>query len=259
MTVRTITYRNGSQEMLDPWPEGCRILCPAAGKTIPSTPPTSGTSRPIATGAITPEQGRRRAVPPPDDLLQAAGEISTSTLAQAKDAIVERTAEFLEIAKGLELSRMDKGRALDLARALSLTQIGYLPVRPETCPFCIQYGRGGHCIGCGYARTHGRCDEDNSAFSLFIEAFHELGSAIFLDRFTTAPANFLDRLQRSLDGSVDLAQRMIEDLPEASVNGMMELKRYYIHDMIDILPLDLLSPEVFEKAVVVQEALDSYW
>ncbi|GEM_PF-1062009 len=259
MTVRTIEYRNGSQEMMDSWPEGCWIPCPAAEEAIPSTPSTARRSQPIATEDTTSEQGWKRPEPSPEDLLRAAGEISPSTLARAKDAIIERTSEFLEIAKDLELSRMDAGRARDLARALSLMQIGYLPVRPETCPFCIQYGHDGHCIGCGYARTHGRCDEDSSAFSLFIEAFQELGSAIFLDRCTTAPADFRKSLQRSLDGSFGLAQRMIEDLPGASVNGMMELKRYYIHDMIDILPLDLLSPEVFEKAVVVQEALDSYW
>ena len=35
--------------------------------------------------------------------------------------------------------------------------------------------------GCGYAATHGRCDADDSAFSLFIEAFQELGRVIYQD------------------------------------------------------------------------------
>ena len=61
------------------------------------------------------------------------------------------------------------------ARALSLTLLGHLPTRPGTCPFCIQYDRDQACTGCGYAATHGRCDAEDSAFSLFIEAFQELG------------------------------------------------------------------------------------
>lgn len=63
----------------------------------------------------------------------------------------------------------------------ALTMLGQLPTRPETCPFCLQYGSDPSCRGCGYALSHSRCDSDASAFSLFIEAFQELGKAIYQD------------------------------------------------------------------------------
>ena len=112
------------------------------------------------------------------------------------------------------------------ARAFSLTLLGHLPTRPGTCPFCIQYDRDKSCTGCGYAATHGRCDAEDSAFSLFIEAFQELGRAIYQDtgELGCSPHDARMHLNLTIKVSRDVAMRLQEDLPSAGAQRLMELK-----------------------------------
>ena len=111
------------------------------------------------------------------ELEAAAKDINPATLQTAKAAIDVNCREYLRWAD-LFSGRLETVQPEELhkfARALALTLLGHLPTRPGTCPFCIQYGRSQSCEGCGYAGTHGRCDAEDSSFSLFIEAFQELG------------------------------------------------------------------------------------
>ena len=146
-------------------------------------------------------------------------------------------------------------------RALALTILGHLPTRPGTCPFCIQYGKSQSCQGCGYAATHGRCDVEDSSFSLFIEAFQELGRAIYQDagQLSCPPDDARQRLNSCLQVSRDLARQMMEDLPSASALELMERKAWYLDQMIRLLPLELLDQEVTERCRQVQKALLNYW
>ena len=146
------------------------------------------------------------------------------------------------------------------ARALALCQMGHLPTRPETCPFCLQYSPL-QCIGCGYARTHGRCEDAASAFSQFIEAFTDLGKAIYQDAgsLCVPPAQARIVLQSSISASSHAARALLTDLPAASGRELMELKAAYLERTIDLLPTSLLGPEVEEKRSLVRESLKDYW
>jgi hypothetical protein len=147
------------------------------------------------------------------------------------------------------------------ARALSLTLLGHLPTRPSTCPFCIQYDRDQACAGCGYAATHGRCDADDSAFSLFIEAFQELGRVIYQDtsELCCLPHDARMHLNSTIMATRDVAMRLQEDLPSAGAKRLMELKAAYLDTMIWFIPVLLLSEEVQERCLLVRKMLLSYW
>jgi len=196
-------------------------------------------------------------------LESAASDITPKTLEAAKSAIAFCCEEHLRWSD-LFLERLETISDPNLpkfTRALCLTMLGHLPTRPETCPFCIQYGRDRECRGCGYALTHGRCDEDVSAFSRFIESFQELGRAIYQETSKPAsdPAQTRVILQEVIYASIREARRMTCKLENASALDLMEQKSRYLKRMICLLPLELFSPEVGERYRMVEGSLEDYW
>ena len=197
------------------------------------------------------------------ELEAAASLITIESLDAANAAVVTCCQEYLQWAD-LFSRRLASVRPEELhkfARALALTILGHLPTRPGTCPFCIQYGRSQSCVGCGYAGTHGRCDCNDSSFSLFIEAFQELGRSIYQDtgKLNCHPDEAGRRLRTSIEVSRDLAMQMIKSLPSNSALELMERKAWYLDQMIRVLPMALLDPEVEERRLLVQKALLNYW
>ena len=198
-------------------------------------------------------------------LEEAASAIDAESLAAARLAIAEGCEDWLRLAK-IFSERLEAVEPQDLhkfARALALTMLGELPTRPGTCPFCIQYGKDRSCGGCGYALTHGRCDSDTSAFSLFIEAFQALGKAIYQDmegpEVGLDPLDAKNALCQSLYASSRRAEKMLADLPSALALDLMELKALYLDEMIGLVPWRLLSFQVEERAKEVCERLKDYW
>lgn len=204
------------------------------------------------------------------ELEAAAKDIDPASLQAAKAAIAINCREYLRWAD-LFSSRLETIVPEELhkfARALSLTLLGYLPTRPATCPFCIQYGHDKSCKGCGYSATHGRCDADDSAFSLFIESFQELGRLIYQDTTASQSACFpveTKRLETErllfalLQASQELAREMQEDLPSLSTLELMRQKQIYIDRMILQLPLCLFSEDVQKQLCILQYRLKGYW
>lgn len=197
------------------------------------------------------------------ELEAAAKDIDLESLQAAKAAIVVNCREYLRWAD-LFSRRLEAVEAVELhkfARALSLTLLGHLPTRPETCPFCIQYDRDQACTGCGYAATHGRCDADDSAFSLFIEAFQELGRSVYLDtgELCCSPHDARMHLNLTIKATRDVAMRLQEDLPSAGAKRLMELKAAYLDTMVWFIPVLLLSEEVRERSLLVRRMLLNYW
>ncbi|HUS75907.1 MAG TPA: hypothetical protein VMY43_07855 [Methanothrix sp.] len=197
------------------------------------------------------------------ELEAAAEEIDPASLQAAKAAVAASCQEYIRWAD-LFSKRQETIKPSDLhkfARAFSLTLLGHLPTRPVTCPFCIQYGHNKSCTGCGYAATHGRCDAETSAFSLFIEAFQELGRVVYQDTEdgSADPCLAERRLCHSLKISKDRAKRMMEEIRGCSALQLMEKKAQYIGEMIELLPYALLCPEVVERFHEVKERLKNYW
>ncbi len=205
------------------------------------------------------------------ELEAAASAIKPEVLQTAKSAIAEGCEDYLRQA-AIILERLETVQSDDLhkfARALALTELGCLPARPETCPFCIQYGKDRSCEGCGYAQTHGRCDSEDSAFSRFIEAFQELGRMIYQDisqdtgqdtsKRSFDPADTREILLESIDASVRAARGMLSELPDASTFRLMELKARYLNEMICLIPISMLSDEAGEMRNEVIEYLKNYW
>ena len=200
-------------------------------------------------------------------LLEAAAkDIDLSHLEEAKTAIADTCQEYIRWVQmfSSRLESLPDEKLHKFARAFSLTMLGHLPTRPGTCPFCIQYGGDRSCTGCGYAATHGRCDADDSAFSLFIESFLDLGKLILQD--TTAPddadsdPNKKKRLLHLLLGSSGtLASQMQESLPALSTLQFMQEKQIYISRMVGFIPLSLLSDDVTRQFRVLQDRLKGYW
>jgi hypothetical protein len=196
----------------------------------------------------------------------AAKDIDLANLEEAKAAVADLCREYIRWVQmfSSRLEGLPDAKLHNFARSFSLTMLGHLPTRPGTCPFCIQYGRDRSCTGCGYAATHGRCDADDSAFSLFIESFFELGKLILQD--TTAPyeadsdADEKKRLLSLLLGSSGtLASQMQESLPSLSTLQFMQRKQMYISRMIEFIPLSLLSDDVERQFCVLQDRLKRYW
>ncbi|HWQ19298.1 MAG TPA: hypothetical protein VN455_05920 [Methanotrichaceae archaeon] len=206
----------------------------------------------------------------------AARAISPEALIEAKSAIIIDCREYIRWSEVLSLSLDGKVNTLEEARrfakVLALYQLGYLPVKPGTCPFCIQYSADRSCIGCGYASTHGgRCDLDSSAFNQFIEAFQELGRIIYQDNSEPCfdiegidPECFdieaaIQELRRSIDGSSQAAGRLVADLTDASALRLMEIKAAYLETMLGLMPECLLSVDARVALDRVREALKRYW
>jgi len=197
------------------------------------------------------------------ELEAVAGDIDPESLQAAKAAVsvgCEEQLRWIEMFSR-RLDTVDPGDLHKFARALALTMLGHLPTRPGTCPFCLQYGSDRSCRGCGYALTHGRCDSDDSAFSLFIEAFQELGRAIYQDtgELRCPPDKAKHLLRISLLASAEAARQMLSDLSSASALLFMERKAVYLDRMIGLLPLEILSEETGERCRDVQKKLKDYW
>jgi len=197
------------------------------------------------------------------ELEAAAKDIDLESLQAAKAAVATSCQEYIRWADlfSCRLETVEAAKLHKFARALSLTLLGHLPTRPGTCPFCIQYDRDRACTGCGYAATHGRCDADDSAFSLFIEAFLELGRSVYQDTGTLgcSPHDARMHLNLTIKVTRDLAMRLQEDLPSAGAQRLMELKAAYLDTMIRLLPGLLLSEEVQERSLLVRRTLLNYW
>jgi hypothetical protein len=197
------------------------------------------------------------------ELEAAARDIDLESLQAAKSAVAASCQEYIRWADlfSRRLETVEAEKLHKFARAFSLTLLGHLPTRPGTCPFCIQYDRDKSCTGCGYAATHGRCDAEDSAFSLFIEAFQELGRAIYQDtgELGCSPHDARMHLNLFIKVSRDVAMRLQEELPSASALRLMELKAAYLDAMIWLIPGLLLSEEVREKCLLVRRTLLNYW
>lgn len=198
-----------------------------------------------------------------NELEAAAKNIDPASLQAAKIAIDVNCREYLRWAD-LFSSRLETVKAAEMhkfARAFSLTLLGHLPTRPGTCPFCIQYGHDRSCRGCGYAATHGRCDADDSAFSLFIEAFQELGRSIYQDtgELGCSPHDARMHLNLTLKVTSDVTIKLQEGLSFAGAQQLMERKAAYLDTMIWLIPGLLLSEEVRERILLVRRMLLNYW
>ncbi len=205
------------------------------------------------------------------ELEAAASDINATSLEAAKAAVTEGCEEYLRWA-ALFSRRLDFVHHSEIrrfARALALIMLGNLPTKPSTCPFCIQYGRDRSCQGCGYAQMHGRCDRDDSSFSLFIEAFSELGKVIYQDvqDFQFEPVNSQTIIKSWLDDSTKAARKMLECIGSASIISastisaytFMERKAQYLDEMLSLIPMSLFSEEVAEKCRIARENLLDYW
>ena len=197
------------------------------------------------------------------ELDAAAKDIDLESLQAAKAAIAASCQEYIRWADlfSCRLETVDPGELHKFARAFSLTLLGHLPTRPGTCPFCIQYDRDKSCTSCGYAATHGSCSAEDSAFSLFIEAFQELGRAIYQDtgELGCSPHDARMLLHSSIQASFDLAIQMQKDLTSACALELMELKAEYLDAMIKLLPDEVLCEEVARKRRLVEKMLLDYW
>lgn len=199
------------------------------------------------------------------ELEAAANGIDPASLQAAKAAMDINCREYLRWA-GLfsrRLETIEPEKLHHFARALSLTLLGHLPTRPATCPFCIQYGKDKSCKGCGYAATHGRCDADDSAFSLFIESFQELGRSIYQDtasvRSNSPQMQTKEILFAVLQASQELTGRLQGELTSLSTLQLMRRKQVYIDSMILLLPLSLFSEDVQRNYSILQDCLHGYW
>lgn len=197
------------------------------------------------------------------ELESAAAAIEAEPLQAAISAIAIGCQEYLRWTE-VYSQRLQTVAAADMhkfARSLALSMLGHLPTRPETCPFCIQYGRDRSCQGCGYAQTHGRCDSEASAFSRFIEAFVEMGRAIYQDISMPRqdPRETRKMLQTFLSSSREAAILMMADLPSASTLQLMGRKAWYLDRMISLIPLSIFSEDVAERCKDLREALSFYW
>jgi hypothetical protein len=198
-----------------------------------------------------------------EELEAAAKDIDLESLQAAKSAVATSCQEYVRWADlfSRRLETVEAAKLHKFARAFSLTLLGHLPTRPGTCPFCIQYDRDKSCTGCGYAATHGRCDAEDSAFSLFIEAFQELGRVIYQDtgELGCSPHDARMHLNLTIKVTRDVAMRLQEDLPSAGAQRLMELKAAYLDTMIKLLPDEILSEEVVRKRRLVEKMLLDYW
>ncbi len=205
----------------------------------------------------------------PEDKERAAATIDPSSLNEAKEAIAVVCKLFLERLDRLEAGLPNVRTARDagqFARALSMYLLASLPLKPETCPFCVQHSFGNRCAGCDYAETHGgRCDAETSAFFQLIEAVVDLAGKIHEVREgPSLPAIDPDegrlRLKRSIDRSREAAERLSAETAGADVSGLMEAKRSYIGAILEALPADLIgSSEVFRSLEEVGSKLERYW
>jgi len=197
------------------------------------------------------------------ELEEAAASIDAASLEVAREAVITGCQElvyWLELFSR-RLDGVEPEKEHKFARALALTILGHLPTRPGTCPFCVQYGQSRSCLGCGSAAPLGRCVSDQSSFSLFIEAFCELGRAIHQDTegLNCHPDDARLSLEHCIRSSLRLAAEMMEDIDSLCTRELMERKARYLGQMIDTLPKELFGPEIMESWRRVHEMLRNYW
>jgi hypothetical protein len=197
------------------------------------------------------------------ELEAAANAVDVASLQAAKSAVALSCEEYLRWAEmfSRRLQSVTPKELHKFSRAFCLTLLGHLPTRPGTCPFCIQYGHDRSCRGCGYAATHGRCDAENSSFSIFIEAFQELGWAIYQEtgELGCSAEDAQRQLDSSIRASIRAAQRLQEALSSAGAMQLMQLKAAYIAAIVGLIPEPLLGAEVAERCQQVKRALQDYW
>ncbi|MBN2252011.1 MAG: hypothetical protein JW724_08070 [Candidatus Altiarchaeota archaeon] len=205
----------------------------------------------------------------PEDRERAAATIDPASLEKAKEAIAVGCWEFLKRLDRLEAGLKRVGTARDagrFSRALSMYLLASLPLRPETCPFCVQNVGGNRCQGCGYAETHGgRCDADTSAFGQLIEAVYDLAGLIheIRDDMPVAcidPGEGVERLENSIRRSREAAEILLAAISESGVSELMAAKQGYIESILNALPADLIgSPEIERSLEEVRTKLERYW
>ena len=200
---------------------------------------------------------------------RAAATIDPQSLEGAKGAITVGCREFLmrldrleEGLKNVRASR-DAGR---FSRALSMYLLAFLPLRPETCPFCVQHSGGNRCQGCGYAETHGgRCDAETSAFGRLIEAVYDLAGEIhgIRDDMPVAgidPGGGVERLRGSIERSRAATEILLAAISEAGASDLMAAKGDYIEHILDAMPVDFMGSSEVERCLEdVREKLLRYW
>jgi hypothetical protein len=198
------------------------------------------------------------------ELEAAAKDIDLASLQAAKAAIAASCMEYIRWADlfSQRLETVEPSELHKFARALVLVMLGNLPTRPGTCPFCIQYGRDRSCKECGYGATHDRCDAETSAFSLFIEAFQELGRVIYQDNANEIGCHQMQSNSRLYDfiaATTESARRMQDGLPTLYTLKLMEQKAAYLDHMISLIPLAFFSADVSKQCRTVREMLEDYW
>ena len=202
-------------------------------------------------------------------LERAAASIDGVSLEEAKGAIAARCRIFLKQLDRLEggLDRVNTaGEARRFALALSMFLLASLPLRPETCPFCVQHSGGNRCGACGYAETHGgRCDAETSAFGQLAEAVDDLAGRLHRLR-TDAPSESVhpwdarNKLKTSVVESREAAELLLAEVAEADVAGLMEAKRDYIERILDAIPAGIIGSQHVDEALEgVRERLARYW
>jgi len=204
-----------------------------------------------------------------EDRARAAATIETQNLEEARRAIDVGCRLFLKRLDRLEAGLANVRTAQDISRfsrALSMYLLASLPLKPETCPFCVQNVGGNRCQGCGYAETHGgRCDAETSAFGQLVEAVIDLAGKIHEVRDDPhLPGIDLDqgkeRLKSSIEGSREAAGILLAAISEASVSGLMEAKRGYIEAILEVLPMDFVgSLDGKQSLEDVRVKLKRYW
>lgn len=205
----------------------------------------------------------------PEDKERASASIDPRSLEEAKGAIAVGCQLVLNRLERLERGLAKVRTAQDISRfsrALSMYLLASLPLRPETCPFCVQNVGGNRCLGCGYAETHGgRCDAETSAFGQLVEAVIDLAGVIHEIRDDPHISGLdLDegrlRLKSSIEGSRVAAEVLLAAIAASSVSDLMVAKRDYIEAILDALPVDIIvSPEVERSLEDVRAKLKRYW
>lgn len=179
----------------------------------------------------------------------AAARISDESVLRARGAIRARALEFLRVLRAVEQSLSSSEGTCRLARALALLELAYLPLRPEMCPFCIEYADE-RCSECGYAETHGGiCSNDNSRFVQLTDAIIDLGTAI---KFSDQDDMEDDNLQSSISSARRTTDALLSELDGLDASGLMRAKAWYIKEILRALPvrgsLDPLRRECISRA-----------
>jgi len=205
----------------------------------------------------------------PQDRVKAAATIDPESLEEAKGAIAVGCRLFLNRLDRLEAGLENVRTAQDAGRfalATSMYLLASLPLKPETCPFCVQHSGGNRCKGCGYAETHGgRCDADTSAFGQLVEAVYDLAGLIHEIR-EDLPVAGIDPddgrkiLKSSIERSRESSKILLVAILEAGVCELMAEKRDYIEAILKALPVNFMDSQEVEASLEdIKAKLVRYW